>query len=161
MKTILLLVSMLLCVTNSCKTIKVITFNGSDKEVYVKSNCYHPIGDKDRKIVMCKTYHEPKEHEILAGNIGPAPSFLKLCLQDEDPVIHEALTEAWNNHILLEEAISNKKTEIANTIKEKKLAEKKLQEQLARDEDRRRRVESAHKHYNQMIEFAKEHHIDF
>lgn len=139
---------------------KVITFKDKDKEVHVKSNCYHPIADANGKMNHCKQYHDPKEHEILAGIIGPAPFFFILCLQDEDPKIHKALTEAWNKHILLEEAVSIKKKEIENKKKEVEKAELKRKQQIEMEKLRRKNADLAHEKYNELIHFAKEHYID-
>jgi hypothetical protein len=69
MKTFLLFVATLFCVTKSCSFITVITFNGLAREVYVKKICSQVTWDMNKRIDICKTYHEPKEHEILAGNI--------------------------------------------------------------------------------------------
>ena len=63
---------------------------------------------------------------------------LIICLQDD---------ETWNIHILLQEAVLNE--------------EKKTRRQIAKEEAKRKRVELAQQNFNEMIDFAKEHHIDF
>jgi uncharacterized membrane protein YcgQ (UPF0703/DUF1980 family) len=57
------------------------------------------------------------------------------------------LTEYHKIHILLQEAVLNE--------------EKKTRRQIAKEKSKRKRVELAQQNFNEMLDFAKEHHLDF
>ena len=142
---IVLFMAIIVFVTNSCDDVKVISLNGFDEEVQVKScniRCWNYVTNGELRN-QCREDCNQKDYEILAGYLGPAPTFYKICLQATDPEIQEALIKAWNDHVSVE-----------LDILEKKKAEEIIQK-------KQKQTELAYETYNEVVEFAKKHHIYF